>query len=201
MPICEKGVSAKAWIDFWCKKVVHNPLTQCHCRGLSLTRMQNPNSQIRHQDLCWSRDELEVFRSIGVPEEKRVHILPHFCHVGCALLYFLRSRGSSFAHELLRLPAWWHLVPLSAWQSLCYQASTVTLMGLLKLQNLLTHGHSFPATNFADGLPTISRLTMYCSIPLREGSGHHGESWNSEQSIREGSGREKIILNEKASQP
>ena len=42
----------------------------------------------------------------GLPRRReRVHILPHSCHVGCALLYFLRPGTSSFAWELLRSSA------------------------------------------------------------------------------------------------
>ena len=43
MSVCEKGISAKAWIDFWCKKKpIHNPPMRCRPRSSTLTRTQNP---------------------------------------------------------------------------------------------------------------------------------------------------------------
>lgn len=68
----EKGINAKAWIDFWCKKkLIHNPPTRRRPRSSTPTRTQNPSGRIQPQDPCWSREELEVFKSLGVPKERR----------------------------------------------------------------------------------------------------------------------------------
>lgn len=72
MYIYEKGVGAKVLIDFWCKKkLIHNPLTQCRRRSLTLMRTQNHSGQNQSQELCWSRDKLDVFKSLGVPKDTR----------------------------------------------------------------------------------------------------------------------------------
>jgi len=102
----------------------------------------------------------------GFPKRRgRALILARSCHVGCTSLHIPRTERSSFARGLLKSPAWWHLVPLSVWQSLCWKASTVALMRLLRVWSLLIHGHSSPATTFTYSLPTILRLTMYYSLP------------------------------------
>ena len=44
---------------------------RCRPRSSTPTRMQNSSGQIQPQDPCWSRDELEVFKSLGVPKEMR----------------------------------------------------------------------------------------------------------------------------------
>lgn len=71
-PGCEKGVNAKAWINFWCKKkLIHNRPVRTRPRSSTPTRTQNPSGQIHPQDLCWSHAELDIFRRLGVPKEKR----------------------------------------------------------------------------------------------------------------------------------
>jgi len=104
MPICEKGISSKARIDFWCKKkLIHNPPTWC-C----------PLAQLPQGcKILVARFSLKIFVGVMMnwtyleawrfPKRRgRTPIFLHSCHVGCVLLYFLRPRRSSFARELLR---------------------------------------------------------------------------------------------------
>jgi len=99
MSVCEKGISAKAWIDFWCKKkLIHNLPTRCSPRSLTPTRTQNASDQIQPQDPCWSHDELEVFKNLGVPKDRRESTYLA-AYLSCWLCVFaLPKTGEKFIH-------------------------------------------------------------------------------------------------------
>jgi len=68
----DKGVTVKTWVDFWCKqKLVHYPRTRSCRRDTAPTKSYNPSGPIQSCEVYWSQDELDVFRGLGVPKEKR----------------------------------------------------------------------------------------------------------------------------------
>ena len=105
----DKGVTAMTWVDFCCKqKLVHYPPIRSHRRGTAPTKTENPSGQIQSCEVCWTQEELDIFRGLGVLNEKRESTyLAAF--LSCWLCDFAlpETGDGSFVQRLLgRLALW-----------------------------------------------------------------------------------------------
>ena len=79
----------------------------CHCScryDMTPVKMNNPSGQIQTQEVCWSRDELSVFKSPRVPKEKRERTyLATFLFCCHTYLHFMKLERELLVQEHLRL--------------------------------------------------------------------------------------------------
>ena len=129
---------------------------------------QNPSGHIQPQDPCWSHKELEVFKSLGVPKERRerTYLAAYLSYWLC--IFALPETGEKLIHsstfEAAGLMAFGTIFSLAVHVLATF---TMALMGLLQLRSPPIHGSFFPDTISMDVSPIISRLTMSYYLPLR----------------------------------
>ncbi|KAL2942840.1 Tropomyosin [Bienertia sinuspersici] len=90
-PESKKGVSARQWVDFWCKRSIsyNAPVKQKRYTGAPPKSTHNPSGKLADPPSEWSTKELHLFNSLGIEAEGKRETTYVAAFLSCWLCVFV----------------------------------------------------------------------------------------------------------------